>query len=85
MNTGEDKPRGEETYDKVCGNSFPSTSDNVTIFDLEVVNIIAKNQFHPTVKELFGDAFPPVRWVSVVQDELLAMNDGYILSLLDCQ
>ena len=80
-----DKSRGEGTYDKVCRNIFLSSSDNVTIFDLEVVCEIAENQFHPTVEVLFTNAFPPALWISVVQDKLKAMNDGYILFLFDCQ
>jgi len=57
----------------------------VTVFDLEVVDEIVENQFHPTVEELVGDAFPPALWISVVQDKFKAMNDGYILFLFGCQ
>ena len=80
-----DQSRAEETYDKVCRNRFISSSDDVTIFDLEIVDVIVENQFHPTVEVLFANAFPPALWISVVQDKLKAMNDGYILSLFDCQ
>jgi hypothetical protein len=76
---------GEETYDKICRNRFLSASGDVTIFDVEVVDVIVKNQVHTTVEVLLGDAFPPVLWISVVQDELSAMNDGYILFLFYCQ
>ena len=74
--------RGESnTYDKICRNGFLSTGGDVTVFDLEVVNIVIEHQFHPTLAELGSDIFPPALWICIVQDEFLAMHDGDILPL----
>ena len=69
------------TYDKICWNGFPSTSGDVTVFDLEVVNIVIEHQFHPALAELGGNLVPPALWICVVQNEFLTMHDGDVLPL----